>query len=153
MRDSRPETLVTSFFASILITIAAGVGSALFLSYDLQGFAGDEVPGASPHSVHFAGLAGIAILVAGCVAAALLLAGSARRPLGSMRFATAVLGLVPLPALVLPAIAIGAGVGLVADSGLGLAVAVVTYGVLATFYANGWARLVGLWAKGRSSRA
>lgn len=146
MRPEPAETLVAAFFAGILITLAAGLGSSLFLSYDLQGFASDEVPSAPSRAIHLAGLVGIAILVAGCVGAALLLAGWARRPLGLLRFAAATLGLTPLPAIVLPAVAIGAGIALVLGSGLGLAAAVVVYGVLTTGYAYGWARLVGRWA-------
>jgi hypothetical protein len=132
MSQNGSETLVTAFFASILITLAAGLGSALYLAYDAQ--------------------AGLAVHVAGCVAAGLVLAGWARQPLGLTRFGAAVLGLIPLPALAVPAIAIGAGGGWVAGFGLGLATAVLAYGALATGYAYSWTRMVGRWADSRSRR-
>jgi hypothetical protein len=157
MRQTPTQALVTAFFASTLITIASGLGSAVYGSYvqhhDPSGEYGISLTSVPhPGTGQAAAVAGLGIFVAGCVAAALILAGWAQRVLGVTRFAAAVLGLVPLPALALPAIAIGAGGGWVAGFGLGLAMAVVAYGVLATGYAYGWARIVGVWANRRSRR-
>jgi len=144
MTDSRRETLVSAFFSSILMTFAAGIGTTLALPHALS----DLGDGGSPSSrvSVLTAVGGVAILVAGCVAASMILAGWAREPLGRPRFAAASLCLLPLPFVtVLPALAAGAVLGFWA--------AVVAYGVLATGYAYCWARLVGRWARGRSRRA
>ncbi len=59
------ERLVTAFFASILITFAAGIGGSLFLSFAFHGFSSDRMPHATTTAGNVATLAGIAILVAG----------------------------------------------------------------------------------------
>jgi hypothetical protein len=146
MRAHPAEHLVTAFFAGILITFAAGIGASLFLSFAFHGFSSDRMPHAKTTAGNVATLAGIAILVAGCCAAALILAGRARDQVGLGRFAAASLGLMPMPFVaVIPALAAGAGLGFWA--------AVVLYGVLATAYAYAWARLVGRWADRHSRRA
>jgi hypothetical protein len=146
MRAHPAERLVTAFFASILITFAAGIGASLVLSFAFHGFSSDQMPHATTTAGNAATLAGLAILVAGCCAAALILVGWARHRIGLPRFAAASLCLVPLPFVaVVPALAAGAGLGFWA--------AVVLYGVLATAYAYGWARLVGVWADRHSRRA
>ena len=157
MRQTPAQRLVTSFFASTLITIAAGLGTAVYGSYVQHHDSADEY-GVSvtsfphPSTRGAAAIVGLAIFVAGCVAAALILAGWAERVLGMPRFAAAALGLMPLPALVLAAIAVGRGIETVGGSGGGFAAAAVAYAVAATGYAYCWARLVAAWAQRRSSR-